>query len=126
MPFDINLKRSLHVLDLIHCDLWGPSPIVSMDGYRYYVIFVDDFSRFTWFYPLKVKSDFYGVLLAFVNMVQTQFSSKIKMFQSDGGTEFVNERVRKLFMENGTHHRLSCPYSPQQNGRAKRKHRHIT
>ncbi|GKF89050.1 hypothetical protein Tco_0263013, partial [Tanacetum coccineum] len=34
LPFDLNLKRALHVLDLIHCDLWGPSPVTSMDGFR--------------------------------------------------------------------------------------------
>ncbi|KAJ9552360.1 hypothetical protein OSB04_016405 [Centaurea solstitialis] len=126
LPFAINEKRSLHVLDMIHCDLWGPSPVMSTDGYLYYALFVDDFSRFTWFYPMKHKSDFFQVLAAFLRFVQTQFSCKVKVFQSDGGTEFTNHRVRSLLVENGTHHRLSCPYTPQQNGRAERKHRHIT
>lgn len=54
----------------------------------------------------------------FVALVQTQFSCKIKIFQSDGGTEFTNDRVRTLLSKIGTHHRLSCPYTPQQNGRA--------
>ncbi|GKB35432.1 retrovirus-related pol polyprotein from transposon TNT 1-94 [Tanacetum coccineum] len=126
LSFDLNLKRSLHVLDLIHCDLWGPSPVMSVDGFRYYAIFVDDYSRFTWFYPMKAKSDFYNVFVAFVALVQTQFSCKIKVFQSDGGTEFTNNQVRTLLSNNGTHHQLSCPYTPQQNGRAERKHRHIT
>ncbi|GJV61904.1 retrovirus-related pol polyprotein from transposon TNT 1-94 [Tanacetum coccineum] len=124
LSFELNPKRSLHILDLIHCDLWGPAP-VSSDGYLYYVIFVDDHSRFTWFYPLKTKNGFYSVLQAFIKLVQTQFSTKIKVFQSDGGTEFVNHTVRKIFEDNGTFHRLSCPYTPQQNGRAERKHRHI-
>ncbi|GKE47260.1 retrovirus-related pol polyprotein from transposon TNT 1-94, partial [Tanacetum coccineum] len=109
---------------LIHCDLWGPAP-VSSDGYLYYVIFVDDYSRFTWFYPLKTKSGFYTVLSAFIKLVQTQLSRKIKVFQSDGGTEFVNYTVQKFFEDNGTLHRLSCPYTPQQNGCAERKHRHL-
>ncbi|KAJ9544289.1 hypothetical protein OSB04_023996 [Centaurea solstitialis] len=126
LPFAINEKRSLHVLDMIHCDLWGPSPVMSTDGYLYYALFVDDFSRFTWFYPMKHKSDFFQVLAAFLRFVQTQFSCKVKVFQSDGGTEFTNHRVRSLLVENGTHHRLSCPYTPQQNGRAERKHRHVT
>ncbi|GKD57141.1 retrovirus-related pol polyprotein from transposon TNT 1-94 [Tanacetum coccineum] len=110
--------------DLIHCDLWGPAP-VSSDGYLYYVIFVDDYSRFTWFYPLKTKSEFYTVLSAFIKLIQTQLSRKIKVFQSDRGTEFVNHTVRKFFEDNGILHRLSCPYTPQQNGRAERKHRHL-
>ncbi|KAJ0726006.1 putative RNA-directed DNA polymerase [Helianthus annuus] len=125
LPFDNNLKRACYPLDLVHCDLWGPAPIISKDGYRYYVVFIDDYSRFTWFYPLKTKTGFYTVLPVFIKLVQTQFSRKIKIFQSDGGTEFVNHTVRKIFEENGTFHRYSCPYTPQQNGRAERKHRHI-
>ncbi|GJR41372.1 retrovirus-related pol polyprotein from transposon RE1 [Tanacetum coccineum] len=50
----------------------------------------------------------------------------IKVFQSDGGTEFTGTSVRTLLAKNGTHHCLSCPYTPQQNGRAERKHRHLT
>ncbi|GJZ09562.1 retrovirus-related pol polyprotein from transposon TNT 1-94 [Tanacetum coccineum] len=125
LSFNNNVKRSLHPLDLIHCDLWGPSPICSKDGYRYYVAFVDDCSRFTWLYPLKTKTGFYSVLPIFINLAQTQCSRKIKTFQSDGGTEFVNQTVRKILEDNGTFHRFSCLYTPQQNGRAERKHRHI-
>lgn len=125
LPLKLNDKRASFPLDLIHCDLWGPSPITSPDGFRYYVIFIDDFSRFTWFYPLKTKTGFYAVLSAFIKLVQNQCSRKIKTFQSDGGTEFVNQAVRTIFEENGTFHRYSCPYTPQQNGRAERKHHHI-
>ena len=125
LPFIHNEKRASSPLDLVHCDLWGPAPITSTDGYRYYVVFIDDHSRFTWFYPLKTKTGFYAVLPAFIKLVQTQCSRKIKTFQSDGGSEFVNHTVRKIFEENGTFHRFSCPHTPQQNGRAERKHRHI-
>nr|KYP48069.1 Retrovirus-related Pol polyprotein from transposon TNT 1-94 [Cajanus cajan] len=55
LVFYDNNKRASAVLDLIHCDLWGPSPVASLAGYSYFVIFVDDFSRFTWFYPLRHK-----------------------------------------------------------------------
>ncbi|KAM0002129.1 putative RNA-directed DNA polymerase [Helianthus debilis subsp. tardiflorus] len=125
LSFVNNEKRASFPLDLIHCDLWGPAPIASTDGYRYYVVFIDDYSRFTWFYPLTTKTGFYAVLSAFIQLVQTQFSRKIKTFQSDGGGEFLNHTVRKIFEANGTFHRFSCPHTPQQNGRAERKHRHI-
>lgn len=125
LPFSDNTKRALHVLDLIHCDLWGPGPVPSTDGYLYYVIFVDDHSRFTWFYPLTHKSDFAQTLENFLTFVQTQFSCKVKTFQSDGGTEFLNHQVQHTFLANGIHHQVSCPYTPQQNGRFERKHRHI-
>lgn len=60
LPFELNDKRASHVLDLIHCDLWGPSPVTSVDGYRYYAIFVDDHSRHATFdelsFPFKGSS----------------------------------------------------------------------
>lgn len=49
----------------------------------------------------------------------------MKFFQSDRGTKFVNQHVRTLLIENGTHHRLSYAHTTQQNGQAERKHRLI-
>lgn len=64
--------------------------------------------------------------MQFEALVQNKFSTTIKTFQSDGGTEFLNHRLRSYFASKGIHHQLSCPYTPEQNGRAERKHRHIT
>ena len=47
--------KTSQVLKLIHTDLWGPSPILSRVGYVYYISFVDNFSLYTWNYPLKLK-----------------------------------------------------------------------
>ncbi|GJS69024.1 retrovirus-related pol polyprotein from transposon TNT 1-94 [Tanacetum coccineum] len=124
---DANLAQAF--TSQCHVNSWHPDwschQVSSYGLHCTNVIFVDDYSRFTWFYPLKTKSGFYTVLSAFIKLVQTQLSRKIKVFQSDGGTEFVNHTVRKFFEDNGTLHRLSCPYTPQQNGRAERKHRHL-
>lgn len=125
LPFDINEKREKFPLDSIHCDSWGSSPIASHDGYIYYALFIDDHSRFTWLYPLRTKSEFHKILDTYIKFVQNQFSRKIRVFQCDEGTEFVNHNVKRIFDENGTFHRLSCPYTPQQNGRTEGKHRHI-
>lgn len=81
---------------MIHCDQCGPTPVSSIDGYMYYVIFVDDFSRFIWFYPLKHKFDFSIVLKTFLAIVQTQYSCRVEVFQSDGGTEFLNKQVKSF------------------------------
>ena len=51
--FKSNNKISKFPFQKIHCDIWGPTPIASNQGFRYYAIFIDDFSRFTWLYPLK-------------------------------------------------------------------------
>lgn len=69
---------------------------------------------------------FYDIFVKFHKFVCTQFSSKVKIFQSDGGTEFVNHRLRHFFDMHGIQHRISCPYTPQQNGRGERKHMHIS
>lgn len=94
VPFMNNDKCALHVLDLAHCDLWRRTPNLSTDGFCYYAIFIDEFSRFTWFYHLKRKSDFFETLKVFLTFVHTQFSTKLKVFQSDGGTGFVNSHVK--------------------------------
>ena len=110
-------------LDLIHSDLWGPSPLLSHFGFLYYVIFVDDYRRFTWLYHLKRKSNIFSIFLEFKTFVENSFSRKIKAFQSDGGEEF--QALQPLFKQHGILHRISCPHSPEQNGTAERKHRHI-
>lgn len=84
LSFPVSRKRSSALLDLIHCDLWGPSLVTSTAGFRYYVIFVNDYSRFTWFYPLHAKSDFYATFISFQAFVENQFGCTIKRFQSDG------------------------------------------
>jgi len=60
-----------------------------------------------------------------MKFVQTQFSWHIKVLQTDGVTEFLNNQVKQMLQQNGTFHRISCPYTPQQNGRVERKHKHV-
>lgn len=47
LPFYTSMSTTLESLDRIHCDPWGPSPIVSNQGFKYYAIFVDDYSRYS-------------------------------------------------------------------------------
>jgi transposase InsO family protein len=74
--------------DIIHSDVWGPAPVQSFYGHRYFVLFVDDFTRFTWVYFLKNKSDIYQNFHHFEKHIERQFNSKIKAFHSDWGGEF--------------------------------------
>ena len=125
LPYSRNERRLSHVLDLIHCDIWGLSPFKSTSGFIYYVLFIYDYSLFTWIYPLKLKSKFYDVFIHFQNLVENQHSTCIKNFQSDGGVEFTSNHFKAHLSTSGIHHQLSCPYAPAQNGRAKRKYRHV-
>jgi hypothetical protein len=126
LPFASSDFVSSRLLERVHCDLWGPAPVVSSQGFRYYVIFIDNYSRFTWFYPLRLKSDFFSVFLTFQKMVENQCQQKIASFQCDGGGEFISNQFVSHLAECGIRQLISCPYTPQQNGIAERKHRHIT
>ena len=64
-PFNIFVHKSTIPLELIHYDVWGPAPITSHFGFQYYVIFVDDFSKYTWLFPLKNKSDVLNTFIEF-------------------------------------------------------------
>ena len=110
-------------LELIHGDVWGPAPELSFTGDRYFAIFVDDFSRFCWLFPLKRKSDVCSVFVNFHKAVERQFNAKILNFQSDWGGEF--RAVHTYLKEHGIHHRITCPHTHQQNGTVERKIRHV-
>jgi hypothetical protein len=125
LSFNKSSSVSSFPLEKIHSDLWGPSLILSSQKFQYYVIFVDDFTRYTWLYPLKKKSDFYNCFLKFQAFVEKHFDRKIKIFQSDGGGEFTSNAFMNHLAYNGITQQLSCPHTPEQNGLAERKHRHI-
>ena len=125
LPFSLNNNKATVPLEKIHCDLWGPAPVASVQNFRYYVIFIDDFTRFTWFYPLKRKSDFFTTFLSFQRLVENQFDCKIKIFQCDGGGEFELTKFIDHLQSCGIQRHISCPGTPEQNGVAERKHRHL-
>lgn len=52
-----SISHAASPFELVHTDVWGPTPKLSTDGFRYYILFVDDYSRFTWLFPLKQKGD---------------------------------------------------------------------
>ena len=62
---------SSSILELVHSDVWGPSPLTSLLGFNYYIIFVDDYSRFTWLFLLKHKTEVLSIFKHFKSMVET-------------------------------------------------------
>ena len=88
LPFNNNVSHALSSFDLIHSDVWGPSPISTPGGSRYFVIFVDDFSRYTWIYLFKNRFELYQIYCDFTKMIETQFSKLIKIFISDNAQEY--------------------------------------
>ena len=108
------------VLDIVHSDVWVPAPLTYVFGFNYYVIFVDDCTIFTWLFLLKHKHEILSMFKHFKALVETQYSTKIKVL-----TEYINTIFQAFCSSNGILHLTSCPHTPQQNGVSKRKHRHI-
>ena len=102
--------------------MWGPAQ-ESVGRKKYYVSFIDDFSKFTWIYFLKYKSEVFQKFHDFQNLVERQFDKKILAIQTDWGGEY--EKLNSFFTKVGISHHVSCPHAHQQNGSAERKHRHI-
>ena len=80
MPFNNSESISNSIFELIHSDVWGPSPVASIDKSRYFVIFIDDYSRYSWIFPMKSRSKILLIYSNFAKMVETQFSKRIKTF----------------------------------------------
>ena len=98
-------------------------PVLSNESFRYYIIFIDAFSRFTWIYPMHTKDEALPIFMMFSKHVENLFNTKIKFFQSDNGGEY--RKFTKVLQQNGTHHRFTCPHTSAQNGLVERRHRHI-
>ncbi|KAJ9560393.1 hypothetical protein OSB04_005553 [Centaurea solstitialis] len=125
LPFETNESKSICPFDLIHSDVWGPAPHPSMGGARYFVIFVDDHTRFTWIYLMKHRSELPQLYITFARMIQTQFSKPIKILRADNAMEYKESSLLAFLRSQGTISQYSCPGTSPQNGRAERKHRHI-
>jgi hypothetical protein len=114
--------KSMHIFDLIHCDIWGPYFLPTHDGFKYFLTIVDDCSRSTWVYLMTSKADNRPLIVSFFTMIETQFKTKIKVLRSDNGLEFL---MFDFFSAKGVIHQTSCVKTPQQNSVVERKHQNL-
>lgn len=112
-------------LEIVHTDVCGPMQTDSLDGSRYFLLFVDDFTRMSWVYFLKQKSEVFLMFKKFKALVENQSGCKIKRLRSDGGGEYTSREFNKFCQECGIERQVTVPYSPQQNGVAERKNRSL-
>jgi hypothetical protein len=105
LPFNASSSTSSTPLKLIHSDLWGSAPLLSINGFHYYVLFVDDFSLFTWIYFLRSKDELSHIFFVFKAQVENLFNASIKTLRTDGGTEY--KPLSRLFPQ--IVHQVTCP-----------------
>ncbi|MDV3193968.1 MAG: DDE-type integrase/transposase/recombinase, partial [Sweet potato little leaf phytoplasma] len=123
LPFKLSNSHTSAPLELIHCDLWGPSSVSSSSGYNYYISFVDNFTRLTHIFPLKRKSKALSAFIQYQSLVGNRFEKRVKIVQSDWGGEF--RPFAPFLKTKGIEFRHPCPHTSEQNGIVERKHRHI-
>lgn len=110
LPFTHTHVPSLKPFDLIYLDVWGLPPSFSINGNKYFVLFVDDCTKYVWIYFLSHKSQVFSTFFQFHNMIHTQFNCTTKSLQTDWGGEYRNVLI---FLHNhGITHRISCPHTP--------------
>jgi transposase InsO family protein len=118
-----NIMMTDRPLELLHMDLFGLIAYISIDGSKYYLVIVDDYSRFTWVFFLQEKSQTQEPLKRFLRQAQNEFGLRVKKIRSNNGTKFKNSQIEGFLEEEGIKHEFSSPYTPQQNGVVERKNR---
>nr|GEW01869.1 hypothetical protein [Tanacetum cinerariifolium] len=78
------------MLELLHMDLCGPMRVASINGKRYILVLVDDYSRFTWVYFLCTKDETPEIIKNFIARVQLNYNAKVSKIRTDNDTEFKN------------------------------------
>eukprot|EP00268_Persea_americana_P016234 TRINITY_DN17686_c0_g2_i1.p1 TRINITY_DN17686_c0_g2~~TRINITY_DN17686_c0_g2_i1.p1 ORF type:complete len:177 (-),score=16.56 TRINITY_DN17686_c0_g2_i1:466-996(-) len=102
LPFLNNNKRANAPFALIHSDIWGDFSVGSISGAHYFLTIVDDYSRCTWIYLMRHKSETQSLLESSFAMVKTRFDCSVQQIRTDNGLEFMS--LKHFFNEHGVIH----------------------
>ncbi|KAJ9566729.1 hypothetical protein OSB04_002695 [Centaurea solstitialis] len=122
-PFNKDNERANDLLGIIHTDVCGPFSHEARGGYRYFITFTDDFSRYGYVYLMRHKSEAFERFKEFQNEVQNQLDKRIKFLRSDRGGEYLSQEFNNHLIECGIVSQLTPPYTPQMNGVSERRNR---
>nr|GFA27144.1 retrovirus-related Pol polyprotein from transposon TNT 1-94 [Tanacetum cinerariifolium] len=115
-----NSRQRLH---LLHMDLCGPMRIANINGKRYVLVIVDDYSRYTWVHFLISKDEAPEVIIKFLKRITVLLQSPVIIIRTDKGTEFKNQVLKEYFDIVGISHQMYYVRTPQQNGVVERQNR---
>ncbi|GJR96352.1 retrovirus-related pol polyprotein from transposon TNT 1-94 [Tanacetum coccineum] len=110
-------------LYLLYMDLCRPMRFASVNGKKYILVIVDDYSRFTWVKCLRSKDETPDFIIKFLKMIQVQLKVHAWRIRTDNGTELVNQNLREYYEKVGISHETFVARSPQQNGVVERRNR---
>nr|GEW65085.1 retrovirus-related Pol polyprotein from transposon TNT 1-94 [Tanacetum cinerariifolium] len=117
------VPSSKGMLNLLHMDLCGLMRVASINGKKYILVIVDDFSRYTWTLFLSSKDETTEVLKEFLTMIQRNVQPPVITVRTDRGIEFLNKKLNAFFKEEGIEHQTSTARTPKQNGVVERRNR---
>nr|GEY33960.1 hypothetical protein [Tanacetum cinerariifolium] len=103
-------------LNLLHMDLCGPMRVASINGKKYILVIVDDYSRYMWTLFLRSKDETPKVLKEFLTMIQRNLQAPVITVRIDRGIEFLNKTLNAFFKEEGIKHQTFTARTPEQNG----------
>ncbi|GKD11761.1 retrovirus-related pol polyprotein from transposon TNT 1-94 [Tanacetum coccineum] len=109
----IAITRSKKRLDLLHMNLCGPMRVESINGKKYILVIVDDYSRYTWTRFLRSKDEKPELLKDFLKMIQRNLQAQVITVRIDRGTEFLNKTLHAYFKEEEIEHQTSTPRTPE-------------
>ncbi|GJT50813.1 retrovirus-related pol polyprotein from transposon TNT 1-94 [Tanacetum coccineum] len=110
-------------LYLLHMDLCGPMRVASVNGKKYILVIVDDYSRFTWVKFLRSKDEALDFIIKFLKMIQVRLKVLVRRIIIDNGNKFVNHTLSEYYEKVGISHETSVSCSPQQNDVVERRNR---
>ncbi|GKB55687.1 retrovirus-related pol polyprotein from transposon TNT 1-94 [Tanacetum coccineum] len=114
-------NTNLEVLNTLHMDLCGPMRVQTINGNKYILVIVDDYSRFTWVKFLRSKDETPEVVIKFLKQIQVGLNKTVRNIRTDNGTEFVNKDLTDYYERVGIFHQKTVPRTPQQNGVVERR-----
>jgi len=114
-------SKATKPLQLVHADVCGPIVPPSFSKNKYFLLFIDDFSRKMWVYFLRQKSKVFSSFKNFKALVEKESGFEIKALRSDRGGEFTSREFKEFCATHEIRHPLTVPRSPQQNGVVERK-----
>ncbi|GJU06093.1 retrovirus-related pol polyprotein from transposon TNT 1-94 [Tanacetum coccineum] len=110
-------------LELLHMDLCSPMRVALINGKKYILVIVDDFSRYTWVYFLRSKDETLEIIKKFIAQAQLNYKAKVCKIRTDNGTEFKNTSLKAHYEKLGIMQQFSIARTPQQNGVVERRNR---